>query len=64
MGSCSEAGVVICLRRGLKSSGCGREIGETGSVNGKEVRDLGVEVATGIGKGCAENELEVAIGVL
>jgi hypothetical protein len=47
--------------------------GETGSEKGKEVRDLGVEVAVDIGNGCArlreveesdELDISLAIGVL
>ena len=47
MESFSAEVAVICILCGVRSA-CGREIGEKGSVKGKEIREDGVEEAEGI----------------
>ena len=47
MESFSAEDAVICILCGVRSA-CGREIGEKGSVKGKEIREDGVEEAEGI----------------
>ena len=47
MESFSAEDAVICILCGVRSA-CGREIGEKGSLKGKEMREDGVEEAEGI----------------
>ena len=47
MESFSAEDAVICILCGVRSA-CGREIGEKGSLKGKEIREDGVEEAEGI----------------